>query len=416
MVSRAGSEGVAGSVAGSIKLANAYEQRGDVRLAIETYEAALRLNAASPDLNFHLGRALRLSGDLAGAIAQLETAIAHRPHHCWAPFALAQCYWMNHDLERGVPGCDTRWKLQRIDPTRLSVPLWDGSDLTGKKILIYAEQGLGDTLQFIRYARLLVERGARVTASVQKRLCRLLSLGPHIDEVEEYSEAVFARTLDPDRADFQAPIMSLPSLFGTREESIPADVPYVRADPERIRFWRRKLRSDRNVRVGVCWRVDSGHEAKSSALRKRNPPIDAFSPLAELENVTFYCLQKPPGREWASPTRLGELQLTTLGPEFDVAYGPFMDTAAVIGNLDVVVSVDSSVGHLAGALGRETYLLLPFAPDFRWHLGQSHTVWYPETTLFRQPEPGDWRTPVQQIRDRLAQRTSLLGSGSLGSG
>ena len=275
--------------------------------------------------------------------------------------------------------------------TVLPQPRWDGSDLQGKTILLRAEQGLGDTLHFIRYAALVKQRGGTVVVACQKPLLRLLQTCPGIDRL-----VVRGTELPP--FDVQAPLLSLPGIFQTALTSIPARVPYVFADAGLVEHWRQRLATLPGFKVGIAWQGNP----QVSKVQPHFIPLGAFEPLARLPEVQLISLQKGPGAE----------QLTTLNPAFpvtdlgtlDEAAGPFMDTAAIVKNLDLVISADTVTAHLAGALGVPTWVALPFFPDWRWLLDREDSPWYPTLRLFRQAETGGWPSVFARMTAALAHR------------
>jgi hypothetical protein len=209
----------------------------------------------------------------------------------------------------------------------------------------------------------------------------------------------------PPSFDVHVPLLSLPGLLGTTPSSIPADVPYLRADPRLVRRWRKELKPLAGFRVGIVWQGNASN--KRDHLRSVALPL--FEPLARVPGVRLVSLQKGPGSEQAAQAGFGVLDLSG---RLDEESGPFMDTAAVLANLDLLVSVDTAVAHLAGALGVPAWLALPLAPDWRWLLGREDSPWYPSLRLFRQCRPGDWDDVFRRIAAALPQRTVKTGKGA----
>jgi len=284
-----------------------------------------------------------------------------------------------------------RWKTKGLLSPRqlLPQPLWDGRPLAGRAILLHAEQGLGDTIQFIRYLPLVAQRGGRVIVECQPELQRLVqAMTPDIP--------VLARGQPlPDFA-FQCPLLSLPKALGTTLATIPATVPYLHADAQNVQMWRDRLAGHGSaLKVGLIWAGNPHHKND----RNRSVKLASLAPLAQVPGVQFYSLQKgaaaaqaktpPPGMDLID--RTDDLQ-------------DFADTAAMIANLDLVIAVDTSVVHLAGALAKPVWTLLPYCPDWRWLLKRQDSPWYPTMRLFRQPEIGDWDSVIQQLAAALANR------------
>ena len=292
-------------------------------------------------------------------------------------------------FEQGWPGYEWRWKCKEFGSLPpFHPPLWDGSPLDGRTILVHAEQGLGDTLQFIRYAPLVHQRGGRVILVCQPPLIGLLTRSPGVERLVAQGEAL------PDY-DVHVPLMSLPGLLGTTLESVPADVPYLDAEPQLVEAWRHRLGSYPGFKVGIVWQGNP----KFRLDRRRSIPLAQFAPLARVPGVHLFSLQKGPGAEQLAAVT-DRFPVTDLGRRLD----DFMDTAAVLKNLDLVISVDTAIAHLAGALGIPVWVALPFVPDWRWLMDREDSPWYPTMRLFRQARPGQWEDVFQRIAEALQRR------------
>jgi len=379
-----------------LNLGHIYNKRGETDNAMEMYRNALKIDNDFANANYNLGYTLRLVGKLRESIPYLEKALRLQPYYPDAHIALAQAYWSLDDFDTAWKHYYYRWQLHGVDPEKLEAPLWDGSDLTGKTILLYAEQGMGDTLQFVRFAKEVKKRGAqRVICKVQGPLKQLLSTYPYIDKV-------IGRESANEKIDAQAALMSLPGILKTTPKTIPADIPYLKADPALVQFWKEKLAHDKNLKVGICWSVDPEHETTKSPLSLRSVPLNALSALSTVPGVSFYSLQKSHDTaEFNSKPR--SFKITTFGPEFDEEHGRFMDTVALIENLDLVISVDTAVIHVAGALGKPAWVILPSSPDCRWYFEGEKTQWYPTMRMFRQSKYADFATPINKIKKELAE-------------
>jgi hypothetical protein len=271
---------------------------------------------------------------------------------------------------------------------RFGKPLWLGEyPLHRKTILLHAEQGLGDTIQFARYAPLLARRGAKVVLEVPAELATLLR---RLDGVA----GVVARGAPLPGFDVHCPMGSLPLALATEPATIPAEIPYLAASPERIAAWRPRLAALASPRVAIAW---SGRAAHPND-RNRSLALSRLEPLLDLDQVSFISAQ----REVSDPdaaTLAAMAHITAIGAELR----DFDDTAAVLALADLVITVDTSVAHLAGATGRPTWILLPFAPDWRWMLGRDDSPWYPTARLYRQPASGDWESVIARVREDLAE-------------
>ncbi len=263
-------------------------------------------------------------------------------------------------------------------------PQWDGSDPSGKTILLHAEGGNGDTLQFVRLVSAVAQRGAKVILECQPGLIPLLEGMTGIDRIVPYGQP-------PPEFDLQIPLQGLPRVLGITLENIPSKVPYVSPPADRVKRWADRLAGESKLRVGLFW---SGSRTVKSAQDVRTRSIDVFAPLATVKGVRFFSLQKgeaseqspPIGMDWADFTR---------------EINDFADTAALVQNLDLVISIDSSAAHLAVALAKPVWVLLPLHCDYRWLVDRSDSPWYPTMRLFRQTTANDWAAPVARMVEAL---------------
>jgi hypothetical protein len=354
--------------------------------ALANYDKALAAVSGHPQILTNRGHALRRLDRPIEALADFEAALVARPEFAEAHFEVAMTRLTLGDFDAGWKGYEWRWKTAAFASQRrqLQVPLWLGDrPVTGKTILLHAEQGLGDTIQFIRYAPLLANRGAKVVCQVQPQLQSLLSQFGDIDVIAE-GEPLPA-------FDLHCPLLSLPLAFATQPQTIPASVPYIAAPVERLAYWRDRLPTGL-PRAGFVWSGSPSHKNDSNrsiplarlAALFENPPVHCFSLQGELRDADREAMHGLPN-------------LVHLGDEIR----DFADTAAVISLLDVVISVDTSVAHLAGALGKPVVILLPFAADFRWLRHRDDSPWYPTARLLRQPAFGDWDSVIARLRDEL---------------
>lgn len=373
-------------------LGNSLRLLGRLAEAIAAYDAALRLRPDYVNAFRNKGMALAWDGRLAAAESCYERLLALAPADAAAHKDLAMIWLLHGRFERGWP--EYEWRI-RATPGAVPVldrPRWDGAPLTGRSILLAAEQGLGDTIQFVRYAPFLARRvGCRVVVAVQRRLLPLVATCPGI-------ETLVALDDTPPPTDVGAPLLSVPGLLRQHDVAeFPSEVPYLSADPTRARRWSERLAVHRGVRVGVAWQGNPTHPAD----RMRSVPLTAFSALAALEGVVLVSLQQGPGVDQLREhgPRLG---IVSLGEGVD-ASGAFVDTAAVMRHLDLVVTCDTAIAHLAGALGVPVRVALPYVSDWRWLLGRDDSPWYPTMRLFRQATQGDWPDVFARIAAALRQ-------------
>jgi tetratricopeptide (TPR) repeat protein len=358
--------------------------------AIESYDRALAIDPKLAEVHINKGHVLADLHRFDQALAAYADAAAIGPKHAEARFCESLVRLRLGRFAQGWQDYEWRWRQVSWGERGrdFAAPLWLGQEpLAGKTILLHAEQGFGDTLQFIRYVRLVAGLGATVLLEVQPPLKPLLSGMDGATQVLARGEALPS-------FDLHCPLMSLPLAFGTAADSIPADVPYIRVPVDRISGWQARVGGQRCLRIGFAWAGSPVHEHD----RTRSMELERFASLLSVPDIEFVSLQKEMSPDAAATLRRYD-NVRALGD----ALGDFADTAAVISCLDMVVSVDTSVVHLAGALGKPAWVLLPFSPDFRWLLEREDSPWYPSVRLFRQPRFGDWDSVLARVRDELGR-------------
>ncbi|APA85235.1 tetratricopeptide repeat-containing glycosyltransferase family protein [Paraburkholderia sprentiae WSM5005] len=372
------------------------------------YQRALELAPAFVDAWNNLGLAQTDLNQREQALSSYQRALALNPASVEAHWNQALCLLQMGRFDTGWREYEWRWQRNRIKSGKraFAQPLWLGDfPLDGKTILLHAEQGLGDTLQFCRYATLVAKLGARVVLEVPGTLLRLLST---LDGVDQLVEA--GQPLPP--FDCHCPLLSLPLAFGTNEASIPAATPYLFAQTAAVSEWRQRIEPDtsanasahasaiRPLKVGLVWAGEN--RAQVAELRKidarRSLAFEQLAPLLDVPNVRFFSVQKGA----AAPQLADSAHRERVADHTDLLHD-FADTAALVASLDLVISVDTSTAHLAGALGKPVWILNRFDTCWRWLLERSDTPWYPCARLFRQPALGDWRSAIEAVRDALAE-------------
>lgn len=407
-------------------LGNLFKDRGNFKAAIEHYCQVIRLNPLLAEGYYNLGSALRLQEKFDEAIEIFKQALKLKPDYAEVHNNLALCFKNQGFLDRALDhfNCalqinpdlaeahwnrsfthllrgdclqgweDYEWRFRQsrwktIYPFRCAKPRWDGLPARNKTIFVHDEQGLGDTLQFVRYLPMVKARCGAVILETRKSLIGLLSGFPGIDNLVE-------RSTDGNPAvvyDYYVPLLSLPGIFKTSVGSIPNQVPYLKANPHKVEFWGHRLKNNAaRLKVGVVW---AGRPLHTND-RNRSCRLDQFSKLTEIPGVRLYGLQKGPAAEQANRISFSQ-KFVNLGEEFD----DFSDTAAAVACLDLVITVDTSVAHLAGAMAKPVWVLLPFIPDWRWMMDRSDSPWYPTMRLFRQREPGAWEETFLQVAEKL---------------
>lgn len=368
-----------------LNLGIALAEVGQLEASIAHLRQSLQLRPDSALTHHNLGLALTRQGNLETALIHQQQALILEPNYELAHFSYACTLLLQGNLPQGF--AEYEWRLQPMDYPYLTTPppLWDGSHLEGKTILLRAEQGFGDTLQFIRYAPLLAAQGGRVLVVCPPSLVRLLQTVAGVAQVIPEGEAI-------PPCDYQIPLMSLPHRLGTTLDTIPTDVPYLQAPPPS-----RVLEAGKRLKVGLVWA--SGRRDDLAAFRiyqEKTCPLEKFRPLLHLAGIRFYSLQVDRHRE-----EIAQLGLQDYLEDLSPSIQDFADTASLMAQLDLVISVDTAAAHLSAALGRPTWILLPFAPDWRWLLRQTRSPWYPTSRLFRQQTPGEWSSVIYQLAEAL---------------
>jgi Flp pilus assembly protein TadD len=355
--------------------------------AIAASRTALRLKEELAEAQVNLGVSLYEKGLVDEALAAFERAVAINPEWPCGRYNLAGPLLVKGDYQRGWE--EFEWRLRWEDfssPWRkFEQPRWVGEDLKGKRILLYAEQGLGDTIQFVRYVPMVAQRGGRVILECQEPLFRLLGGVKGAVKLVRRGEE-----LPP--FDFHSSLLSLPRVFETNVKTIPASPGYVRVDDELRRKWETRISGRPGLKVGIVWAGTPGHKRD----RDRSVGFQQLAPLAAVPGVKLFSLQKGLAAAEAKSAPAGT-ELVDLSGELT----DFAETAAVIANLDLVISVDTSTAHLAGAMGKPVWVMIPFASDWRWMLEREDSPWYPTMRLFRQTEIGHWGDVILKIRDEL---------------
>jgi Flp pilus assembly protein TadD len=372
-------------------LGNVYQDLSRVDEAFDAYDRSLSLRPVSADTRTNRGNGYRAVRRFNDALADYRAALELRPEYPEALWGVAFARLIQGNFEEGWRTLEARFGLKgKETPWYVPEPLWDGSNPAGKRIVLHSEQGLGDTIQFVRYAAMLSGAGGQIILMCQPELNRLMTNQLGIQWVSSES---FSRPT----ATWQCPLMTLPRIFNTTLSNIPNRVPYLNADPQLVSRWREKIGAAPGLKVGVAWAGNPSHRND----RARSIPLAAFLGLAEIPGVRLFSLQK--GR----PARDAGTSIASM-IDWTEELTDFADTAALVANLDLVISVDTAVAHLAGAMGRRTCVLLPYAPDWRWLLDRADSPWYPTMRLFRQPTMGDWETPVRELVGQVRQ---MAGNG-----
>jgi tetratricopeptide (TPR) repeat protein len=366
--------------------------------ALESYNRAIAVRPSFAEAYNNralLFKDIRRYGD---ALADYARAIHLMPNYADAHWNEALTRLRIGDYERGWQKYEWRWERSDFigQKRNYAQPLWRGEDIQGKTILLHSEQGFGDTIQFCRYAPLVAARGARVILDVQKPLLRLMASVPGV------SQLIPAGRSPPD-FDVHCPLMSLPLAFGTRVETIPSKTPYLRVAPQLRKAWQERLAAKRRPLVGLVWSGNPAHKNDEN----RSISLRTLMPLLAI-NAAFVSLQKD--------LRPDDAAVLAAHPEiadFSELLTDFAETSALISHLDLVISVDTSVAHLAGALGKRVWVLLPYSADWRWLVDRDDSPWYPTARLFRQDESRSWDGVIRRVEAALGEFSEVVGSRHL---
>ncbi len=355
--------------------------------ALLAYREALRLAPTRAEVYVCIAHVFHLLAEFDAEIAMLESAIALQPDYANAHCNLGVTLLLRGEFHRGWNEFVQYLRLPErrkamSDPYLDRVPLWDGTPFRAGRLVISRDQGLGDFVQMMRYFPMVKARGGEVVVDAAQPVARLAQGYAGIDEVRVVRDVERPRK----DVDLHVPLMCLPHMFGTDLTSIPSTVPYLSADPALMRRWAPRLAGDQCIRVGIAWAGNAVHHDD----RRRSCRLEDLAPLGTIDGVAWFSLQKGRDEREAACT---DLRLTRLGPEIEDC----ADVAAVVALLDLVITVDTAVAHIAGALGKPVWVLLPFVPDWRWMLEREDTPWYPTMRLFRQGSDRGWAPVIERV-------------------
>lgn len=382
------------------KLVNAWSNLGATLMklyryesALEAFERVLELEPDNVDAYCHQGLILHDLHRLDDAMTCYSKALAIDPHCTLALWHRSICLLLQGDFERGWPAYEARWQHKKLNLTlrEYPQPRWTGHEpLKGKNILIYAEQGLGDTLQFARYIPLLIDQGAHVSFEVHPPLVQLLARCLPLANV-------YGMGQPPTAFDLHAPLLSLPGALNCSTSAVPAPEGYLSADSLKTNEWRERLGDTRRPRIGLVWSGNPSHQNDRSRSMSLKTLLDAL-PLG----FDYICLQNQ-----IRPQDVHTLELTHRVRTYTQDLNDFEDTAALCQLMDLVITVDTSVAHLSAAMGKKTWVLIPSSPDWRWMQQGSETHWYRSMRLYRQTIPGSWTQVLETISHDLLQALTL---------
>lgn len=377
------------SAESQLNVGSALQMQGHLPEALEMYDRSIATDPKIARAHYCLAAALHTSGRDDEALDAYAAALRLQPDYPEAHYNRSFVHLARGDLKDGWEDYEWRLKCKDYKGRQFPAPRWDGSPLGNRTLLVHAEQGLGDTLHFIRYLKKLQRLGGCIYTEVPPPVVPLLKSSGFTGIIPGGSPLP--------RFDVQIPLLSLPHVLGTTLDAIPAEVPYLAADPRLIKQWRGQLRSLPGFKVGLVWQGNRDYAYDHF----RSIPLAEYAPLGEVAGVQFISLQKGYGSEQLSALR-GKFHVLDWGSSLDTTTGSFMDTAAVMSGLDLVISSDTAAAHLAGGLGVPVWLALAHAPEWRWLLERSDCPWYPTMRLFRQQTAGDWSGVFSAMQHELA--------------
>lgn len=370
------------------KLAYCYTALGEVDHAIAIYHLILKYFPHCISVIYNMGYVYKMKDDIDQAITYYEQAIALDPEREESYFGIGMAYLVKGDFETGWTIHERYLKRTGRNAELLRAALKDNT-LAGKKILLRPEGGLGDTIQFLRYAKKLKECGAHVVAYVHKELHPLVSRCDYIDTLLDPGTYIPLDLYD------HTTFMSMPAIWYSTYKEIPNELNYITPDPTLSDHWQTILAPDPHYKIGICWGASIHNDSSRHPVARRSIPLTYLYQLYG-EHISLYSLQRFDGEEQLNdvPTHI---TIKTFGTDFDHTNGPFMDSAAIIPHLDLIISVDTATAHLAAALGKKVFLLLPYSTDWRWIAHRTDSPWYPTMRIFKQKKPFDWQSVMDEV-------------------
>ena len=374
-------------------------RKGEVLAWVSSTERAVLLDPKKAELHLNLGVVLKDQGHWDEALAKYDEALQIQPGHAHTLCSRSVALLSLGRFAEGWAGYEHRIGLPQFNTLSFPQPRWEGTPLAGRTLLIHCEQGFGDTLQFIRFVKPAVERAGdgKIVLAAQPELMPLLSQSGYAGLVsKEQPLPAF---------DVHVPLMSLPQLLGVELDTLPCETPYLAVEQARVDKWREELKKYSGFKIGIGWQGRPDFRGD----RLRSISLETFAPLADVAEVRLISLQKGPGSEQLGAGLL-RFDVVDLGDEIDRTGSRFMDTAAVMQSLDLVVTSDTALAHLAGALGVRVWLALSAAPDWRWMVEREDSPWYPSMRLFRQSRLDDWTDVFERMAAELRTLNGPLES------
>lgn len=386
-----------------LTVGNNFFHQGKIEQACNVYRVLNSLFPHSTAILYNLGRTYTELNQIDDACNAYQSIISREPNNHEVLFALSTAYLTLGDYENGWKLYEHRWKLPDKQADPISIEHWDGSNISGKTILLRSEGGLGDTIQFIRYAQIVKNYGATVLLQTSPHLKQLLSRCPYLNQILTHHDPI-------PQCDVQASLMSLPALLKTTVDTIPQNIPYIFPDHILVKQWEPYF-DKQYCNIGICWQADPHNDANRPPLAQRSIPLELFKHLTELPHVRLFSLQNIDGMDQLDQCKSNDIYSFNA---LDKKNGRFMDTAALIQNLNLIITVDTSIAHLAGALGKPTWLILPFKSDWRWMIDRNDSPWYPTMRIFRRKkEDTSWKPIMKTIVQELKSNKDFYVTNNL---
>ena len=375
------------------RIGNSYGFLGKIEQAIKAFSQVLKHEPNHRQTLYNIAFSLKISEQPDQAIELFKKILLLYPDYDDAQFGLGMAYLIKGDFENGWRQHEHYLKRAQKNSDILRSFL-QTNNIKDKIILVCPEGGIGDTFMHIRYVKLLKDLGAQVVVAMQKSLIPLLSNCPYIDILLPLDTPMMPHHDN-------ATLVSLPAIFHSTENTIPNQVPYIFADQGLVEKWAEKLSGDKKFKIGLCWQADVFNDSSRTPAARRGIPLEQFYKLGSSDLVSLYSLQQRDGVEQLEdiPTNFN---IHVFEKDFDTIHGSFCDTAAVMKNLDLIITVDTAIAHLAGGLGMPVWLLLPYVADWRWIAGRTTSPWYPTMRIFKQPKPFDWDSVMQDVCNQLS--------------
>ncbi len=363
---------------------------GHLDLSVATYKKILEQHPNQLTVLYNLGFTLKCKEHLQEAVAIYRTIIKQNPDYEAAHLGLAFALIGSGDFKSGWKEHEWNLKKQGKFAPELRM-LVENNTIAGKSILLMPEGGLGDSINFVRYVQQLKLMGARTIVAAQPALMKLFSRCDYIDQLVSTNAAISVSF------HASATLMSLAPILASKTEYAPLqNIPYIFPDPDHIAYWREQLKHDTNFKIGICWQPSIHNDVSRLPIARRGIPLAHFFKLGATPGITLYSLQRVEGLEQLNSLP-SDVHLITFDEHFDKDHGSFMDTAAIMHALDLIISADTATAHLAGAMGLPVWLLLPYVTDWRWLSNRSDSPWYPTMRVFKQPKPFDWNSMMEEL-------------------